>query len=128
PGRHLFSGKARDENKGNVALHQNVRHGKGVMAVDAHVEQRGVHSLALDRLERALQGGDRTHDGPTAARRIVSISPAIIASSSTISTRRPARPTRGFPRPGSACPTLRRGSRFRLVGGTRSKAWQAMPP
>src|SRR5262249_49103650 len=39
-GRHLFSGKTRDENKGNAAPHQNVRHGKGVMAVDAHVAQR----------------------------------------------------------------------------------------
>jgi len=62
--RHLFSGKAGDENKGNAARHQNIRHGKGVMAVDAHVEQRSVQSLALDRLERALQGGDRTDNGP----------------------------------------------------------------
>src|SRR5262249_39884760 len=63
-GRHLFSGKARDENKGNAARHQNVRHGKGVMAVDPHVEQRGVQSLAFDRRERPLQGRDRTDDRP----------------------------------------------------------------
>src|SRR5262245_36750225 len=65
-GRHLFSGKARHENKGDAAPHQNIRDGIGVMSVDAHVEQRSVESLAPDRLERALQGGDRTHDGPSA--------------------------------------------------------------
>src|SRR5215472_6849381 len=61
--------------------------------------------------------------GPTtdhpAALRIVSISPAIIASSSTISTRRPARRTRGFPWPGSARPAARRTSGFGLVGGPK---------
>src|SRR5262249_12997130 len=44
--------------------------------------------------------------------------PAILASSSTISPRRPARRTRGFPWPGSARPAARRTSGFRLGWGT----------
>src|SRR5262245_11728624 len=63
-GRQLFSGKARHENKGNAASHQNVRYGKGVMAVDARIEQRSVDLLALDRFECPLHGGDRTDDRP----------------------------------------------------------------
>src|SRR5215510_10548063 len=52
--------------------------------------------------------------------RIDSISPAIIASSSTMSTGRPARPTRGFPLPGSAVWAT---SRFGLAGGPKRKGW-----
>src|SRR5262249_31660791 len=44
---------------------QDIRHGIDVLAVDADVEQRGVQSLALDRLERPLQGRNRTGDGPS---------------------------------------------------------------
>ena len=64
-GRHLSSGKTRDENKRNAAPHQNVRHGIDVTTVDADVEQRGVQSPALDGLERSFQGCDRTDDRPS---------------------------------------------------------------
>src|SRR5215831_16262270 len=122
-GRHLFSGKARHENKGDAAPHQNIRDGIGVMSVDAHVEQRSVESLAPDRLERALQGGDRTHDGPSAFsedRLDQSGNHRLVFDDE----HPPARPTRGFPLPGSA---LWATSRFGLAGGPKRKVGMAMP-
>src|SRR5262249_59951414 len=89
--RHRRRRKSENEQKGNPAGHQRVRHSVDVMAAERDIEQSGVESLAPDRSESLLQGRDGADDEHPASLRIVSIRPAITASSSTTSTRWPTR-------------------------------------
>src|SRR5262249_40088829 len=128
PGRHLFRVKPETKIKGML------RFTKTSATAKASWPLTRTSSSAASNRSRSIVSSARSKvaTGPTTAQppagRLVPPPPAITPSSPTTSPRRPARPTRGFPRPGSACPTLRRVSGFGLVGGPRSKAGMQCRP